>query len=157
MGVRTGDDAPLARAPAPVGSMTEEGAIRACLAGGPDAQVAFRWLYDRYARDVYRFELKLLRDADAAEDGVQETFVRLHRGLASFDATRALRPWVFTLARNVAIDLLRAARTRKVGSLEERMVESHDSKADEHAVASERREIVERALDALDPEDRSIL
>ena len=95
-----------------VGAMTEAEAIRLCLAGGAEAQAAFRFIYDRHAPDVFRFQMKVLRDAGLAEDSVQETFVRLHRGLGGFDPERPLRPWVLTIARNVAIDLLRSSRAR---------------------------------------------
>ena len=138
--------------------MTEAEAIRLCRAGGAEAQAAFRFIYDRHAPDVFRFQMKILRDAGLAEDSVQETFVRLHRGLGGFDPERPLRPWVLTVARNVAIDLLRSSRARSAAPLSDpSALESRDGEASGRAVESERREIVASALEALDPEDRTIL
>lgn len=137
--------------------MSEADAIRLCRAGGPEAQTAFRLLYDLHAPEVFRFGLKLLRDAGAAEDTVQETFVRLHRGLGGFDPERPLKPWVLTIARNVAIDLLRAKRRAAAPLDYPGALESRDGEPTGPAVTGERREIVESALAALDPEDRTIL
>src|SRR5262249_15900 len=41
---------------------------------------------------------------------LQETFFRVHEAFDRFDATRPFRPWLFKIARNVALDLLRARR-----------------------------------------------
>jgi RNA polymerase sigma-70 factor (ECF subfamily) len=138
--------------------MTEAEAVRLCRAGGASGQAAFRLIYDRHAPDVFRFQMKILRDAGLAEDAVQETFVRLHRGLGGFHPERPLRPWVLTIARNVAIDLLRSTRARPAAPLSDPgEVESREGEPSGRAVESERREIVASALEALDPEDRTIL
>jgi RNA polymerase sigma-70 factor (ECF subfamily) len=65
---------------------------------------------------------------------------------------------VLTIARNVAIDLLRSSRARPAAPLSDPGgLESRDGEASRRAVESERREIVASALEALDPEDRTIL
>jgi len=71
---------------------------------------AMRELYDRYGRLVYSLILRIVRNSAAAEDLVQETFLRVWNRMQAFDQERgALGPWVLTVARNRAIDYLRSA------------------------------------------------
>lgn len=59
---------------------------------------------------VFRYAYLLLGDPDDAEDVAQETFLRAWRYLARFDATRPLRPWLLSIASNLASN-----RRRSVG------------------------------------------
>ena len=81
---------------------------------------AMRELYDRYGRLVYSLILRMVRNSAAAEDLVQETFLRVWNRMQAFDQERgALGPWVLTVARNRAIDYLRSADGRmSAGALE---------------------------------------
>ncbi len=63
---------------------------------------AFRWLFDRYASSVRRFATDLLRNADAADECTQETFVRAHRQLASLREPDKWKSWLFSTAHFVA-------------------------------------------------------
>lgn len=77
-------------------------------AAGGDCDAAIGALYDRYARRLYGYGLRLLQDVSLAEEMVQETFVRLWRSAARFDAQKgSVSRYVFTIARNTAIDLHR--------------------------------------------------
>ena len=70
-------------------------------------------LYDRYGGMVYRLILRIVRDTGLAEDLVQETFLRVWNRAAGFDSERgAVGPWLLTVARNRAIDYLRAQGRR---------------------------------------------
>lgn len=81
---------------------------------------AMRELYDRYGRLAYSLILRMVRNSAAAEDLVQETFLRVWNRIQGFDAERgALGPWVLTVARNRAIDYLRSADGKmSAGALE---------------------------------------
>lgn len=139
-----------------MGVMTEvaEGELIArCLRSDPDA---FRLVYERFAPEVYRFVRRLLPDVDAAEDALQETFIRLHGALAQFDASRALRPYVFGIARNVAIAALR--RGDRVRKLEGKGSGPRERPAvPEQAASKEREGLVREALAALEAEHRAVL
>src|SRR5271156_2784923 len=66
-------------------------------------------LYDRYGRIAYSLIYRVVRNGAAAEDLVQETFLRVWNRVQSFDQERgALGPWIMTVARNRAIDYLRS-------------------------------------------------
>lgn len=73
---------------------------------------ALRLLYDRYGRIVYGMTYRLTKDAQLAEEATQDTFVTLWRRADRYDPERAkLTTWLFVIARNRAIELVRA-RTR---------------------------------------------
>jgi RNA polymerase sigma-70 factor (ECF subfamily) len=71
-----------------------------------------RQLYARWGGPVLTVALGWLRDRDLAEEAVQETFVKAWRAAGTFDPQRDLGPWLYTIARRVAIDLGRRARRR---------------------------------------------
>ncbi len=73
---------------------------------------AFRSLVERYQRQVYWVAHDVLLDEDEAGDEAQETFLRVHGALASFDASRDLLNWLYRIARNLAIDAHRRRRRR---------------------------------------------
>lgn len=73
-----------------------------------DHEAAMGELYDRYARQLYGYGLRTLRDPGLAEEVVQETFLRLWRMAERFDTHRGtVRSLLFTIARNTAIDVQR--------------------------------------------------
>jgi len=65
---------------------------------------AFDAIYDRYRPRVFAFLARLTGDRILAEDLLQETFVRLAKRARSLDPETRLRPWLFTVARNLFID-----------------------------------------------------
>lgn len=69
-----------------------------------------RAVYRRFAGPVYAAAHSVLRDHDLATEAVQETFVRAWRAAASFDPRRGLAPWLYAIARRVAIDIYRSRR-----------------------------------------------
>jgi RNA polymerase sigma-70 factor (ECF subfamily) len=68
---------------------------------------AFREIVTRYKNGLYAFLRQFLNQTDLVEDVFQETFLQLYRSMASFDTSRPLRPWLFTIAANKAKDSLR--------------------------------------------------
>ncbi|MEW5987644.1 MAG: sigma factor, partial [Chloroflexota bacterium] len=69
---------------------------------------AWLGLVTQYQEAVFRLAYLILRDADEAEDVAQETFVRAFRSLGRFDSSRPLRPWLLTIAANLARNRRRA-------------------------------------------------
>jgi len=76
-------------------------------------------LYDRYGGMIYRLVLRIVRDSGIAEDLVQETFLRVWNRAGAFDAERgAAGPWLLAIARNRALDYLRAQSRRGAYAME---------------------------------------
>jgi RNA polymerase sigma-70 factor (ECF subfamily) len=74
---------------------------------------AVRALYQRYGELVYAVAHKVLGDITLAEDATQQTFVQAWGAAGTFDPTRALGPWLATIARRAAIDLFRRERRHR--------------------------------------------
>jgi RNA polymerase sigma-70 factor, ECF subfamily len=74
------------------------------------SESAFEQIVRRYQRPVISLIARMTGDRAAAEDLAQETFVKAHRSLGAFDATRRLSSWLFRIAHNTAIDALRRSR-----------------------------------------------
>src|SRR5262245_25631974 len=71
-------------------------------------ETAMTDMYDRYSGIVYGVALRILGNATAAEDVLQEVFLQLWRNPQAFDANRGKLPaWLAVIARNRAIDHLR--------------------------------------------------
>ena len=68
---------------------------------------AFREIVNRYKNGLYAFLRNFLNRYDLVEDVFQETLLQLYTSQASFDTSRPLRPWLFTIAANKAKDALR--------------------------------------------------
>ena len=71
---------------------------------------AFRELVNRYRNSLYAFLKQFLNRRDLVEDVFQETFLQLFTSRDSFDMSRPLRPWLFTIAANKAKDALRKSQ-----------------------------------------------
>jgi RNA polymerase sigma-70 factor (ECF subfamily) len=107
---------------------------------------------------VYRFALRLARDHDAAEEIVQETFLRAWKARRGLRNPGASRVWLLKIAANVWRDRLRragspAARTAPLTDHEATHLRSPERIASEE----ERVEQTIRAMDALPPRQRQVL
>ena len=70
-------------------------------------EAAFREIVSRYKDSLYAFLRYFLNRQDLVDDVFQETFLQLFISRESFDTSRSLRPWLFTIAANKAKDALR--------------------------------------------------
>jgi len=71
---------------------------------------AFESLFRRHEAEVFRWVVRILRNASAAEDVLVEAFLRAYRGRARFDPSRSFGAWMRRIATNAALDQLRTAR-----------------------------------------------
>src|SRR5437870_4806653 len=72
---------------------------------------AFEALVRWHQAPVYNFCLRMLGQADDAADVAQETFVQLYSHLGRLDEREPIAPWLFRVARNRCIDIIRRRRT----------------------------------------------
>ncbi len=124
-------------------------------------------LVGRYEKEVFRFCMHYLRDAERARDLSQETFLRVYAARGRFDSDRKFHPWLLCIARNRCLSELKRRRLVPMVSLDS-FVESDDFQPltvtgppaeipEAQVMAAERREMLARAVDALDEESREII
>lgn len=125
---------------------TDAQAVAAARAG---EAAAFARLYDAYAAPIYSHLRRLVGDESLAEDLAHDAFVRAHRHLASLRNPEAVRPWLYRIATNLALNALRReSRTRP-------LEEAPGSTMGVDDIA--RRELVEQVLGRLPAEQRALL
>lgn len=115
-------------------------------------------LIARYQNRLYRYLLRIVREPSEAEDLFQQTWLKVVEKIRSFDPKRNFDAWLFTLARNAAIDHLRRIRPQSLdeplgddaaGETPADRLPSADPTAFERALATERRRHVGEALESL--------
>ncbi|HEV2773927.1 MAG TPA: sigma-70 family RNA polymerase sigma factor, partial [Thermoleophilaceae bacterium] len=79
---------------------------------------AFEVIYDRHHRGLLTFCRHMLRSQDDAEDALQQTFASAFGALSRTDQAIQLKPWLYTIARNRCITMLRARREHPVEEVE---------------------------------------
>lgn len=79
---------------------------------------AFRELVQRYERELFHYLWRYLHDAGRAEEVFQAAFLRLYQHRYDFRAGQRVRPWLYTIATRLAIDVLRHAARRPAVSLD---------------------------------------
>ena len=94
---------------------TDQQLIEAYLDGSVGS---FDVLVRKYLKLVYSIVLRYVHDADEAQDVTQEVFVNVMRHVKKFDRTRAFKPWICQIARNRALDWLKAKRPALLSEFE---------------------------------------
>lgn len=102
-------------------------------------------LIDRYGSRVRTYLGHVTRDGSWADDLTQEVFVRVFESATTFDPRFAFQVWVFRIARNLAVDLLRRQSTQRKlrDTLEERAAESERQAIRRRAASSPLQGLVE--------------
>ncbi len=75
---------------------------------------AFEALVRAHTPAVYAHALRFFGDPSAAEDVVQEVWIKVFRSLATFDERAKFSTWLFRVTRNVCLDIVRAGKRRPV-------------------------------------------
>jgi RNA polymerase sigma-70 factor (TIGR02960 family) len=83
--------------------------VAAAIAGD---EPAFAALTERYRRELHVHCYRMLGSLDDAEDAVQEAFLRAWRGREGFDGSGRFRAWLYRIASNVCLDMLRHSSHR---------------------------------------------
>lgn len=112
-----------------------------------------RAVYERYAGPVYVAAHSVLRDHSLATDAVQETFVRAWRAAANYDPRRELAPWLYVIARRVAIDIYRSRRHLAAGPPDDDAIVTLPPELETIWEAYQ----VRVAVDRLPPEEREVV
>lgn len=73
----------------------------------------FHRLYDEYHQDVFQFLMYLVKNRELAEDLMHEVYVRVLKSFHRFEGKSSEKTWLFSIAKNVAIDHFRKQSVRK--------------------------------------------
>ena len=74
----------------------------------------FARLVEEYSNPIYRLGLKMLNNAQDAEDILQETFIKAYRHLGGFDGRSSVSTWLYRIATNEALMLIRRRKNIEV-------------------------------------------
>jgi RNA polymerase sigma factor (sigma-70 family) len=123
-------------------------------------RAAFAELYEAYFDAVYAFCWQLTRSAADAADAVQETFVKAVERLHTLREPAMFRGWLYAIARNAALDLLRGrSRVGKLPEDLEAMLAAGSRRSSDPVAVAEAKEVgalVWQAAKSLNPRDYSI-
>lgn len=138
--------------------MSDQELIQLITARDQDAMVG---LYKRYADLIYSIVYRVLNDGAAAEECVQDAFLRVWQNAAQFDAGRGpLIAWLIGIARHVAIDRLRQQGRRQPGGPEQPLTDGEEGPAldllDDWQ-GRERANVLRLTLQTLPPEQIQVL
>jgi len=123
---------------------------------------AFRCLFEQERERLRRFILKLVEDADEAENIVQETFTEAYRQIEDFRGEASVSTWLFSIAKHLAYGHLR--KNDRYNYLEHETIEflqvdqaERSSETQEDVELSERKQIVHDALKELPDHYRRVV
>jgi RNA polymerase sigma-70 factor, ECF subfamily len=134
--------------------LSDEALVALVARGEEDALAA---LYDRFGRTAYGLALRVVRDAELAEDVVQEAFLSLWRTAGRFVPERARAgTWLLTLVHRRAVDLVRREERRRAEPIES-APEAADAAAEEAPWLRLERERVRTALASLPDAQREAI
>src|SRR5262249_15613912 len=83
------------------------GAVERARSGGSDA---VRLLVEQHSRAIFRLAYRTTGNEEDAEDVVQETFLRAYRQLDRYEARSSFSTWLYRIASNYSLDLIRMRR-----------------------------------------------
>jgi RNA polymerase sigma-70 factor, ECF subfamily len=123
---------------------------------------AFRALVDRHSRSLFRLAYRMTGNEPDAEDVVQESFLRAYRQLNRFDERASFGTWLYRIAVNCALDLVRSRKRRAEQQPADEgrnnllvAAVSRDPTPDRLALSGELRDRVAEAMNALSAAERA--
>ena len=122
-------------------------------------------LVTKHLKHVYNFAYRLSGNAEDAEDIAQETFLKAWRNLKQYQNGRSFKAWLFRIAHNTAIDLLRKKKEYVLSGFENEEGENPlmdslvdpEPLPDQLIVLAENKKLVDSLLDKLSPLYREVL
>ncbi|WAA13796.1 RNA polymerase sigma factor SigX [Fervidibacillus halotolerans] len=122
----------------------------------------FAEIYEKYHRDLFQFLFYMVRNRELAEDLVQEVYIRVMKSYDRFEGKSSLKTWLFTIARNVAIDHFRKEQNLKKRIFsrtdwkERKMIDEHPL-PEEIAMQNEKIQLLYRSLNECTVDQRTVL
>lgn len=118
---------------------------------------AFEQLFKRFGRSLFTTILRIVRNYDDAEEVLQESFLKMHRRLASLRTTSGFYSWAYTISVNTSINFLKSRDSRRESQLERTQWDSIAAPADCGGETAMIREAVQSAIEKVPPKQRAVL
>ena len=121
-------------------------------------KAALEMLYDRYEKILFSFLYKMTQDKELAEEALQEVFLKLWRGKGIYDESKGkFTSWLFRMAQNSAVDLIRKRKKPSVPLDEAEEMASGESSVEELAEWQEKKEEIQSAISELSGEQQKMI
>jgi RNA polymerase sigma-70 factor, ECF subfamily len=129
---------------------------------------AFEVLLTKHRKPIFNFILRFVGDKETAEDVLQETFMRVIRGAETYKRQAKFTTWVYTIARNLCVDMSRRRKHRKHASLDAPIgsddnagtlldvVPSADMSSERQTINKQLHAEMQRAIDGLQEDQREV-
>ncbi len=120
----------------PYSAQTDEQLTELCKKGD---ELAFEALMNRYVRQIYNFLRQYTHGSEDTEDIAQDTFFKAWKHIKKFHTGKQFRPWIFTIARNTALDFIKKHKAVNFSELDDTETELSfaDTLADPEPLAPE--------------------
>lgn len=126
---------------------------------------SFDLLVEKYFRQIYNFVFRLVGSVVEAEDLTQEVFVKAWKRFGKYDREKKFKTWLFVIARNSVIDLLRKKKEIPLSKFEDEEGNNflEENLVDIEALPNElfeRQELqkeLQTAIDKLSPKEKSVV
>ena len=143
--------------------LTDAAAVGRARTGDADA---FRVLVERHSRSLFRLAFRMTGNQQDAEDVVQESFLRAYKQLGKFDERASFGTWLYRIAANCSLDLVRSRKRRSEHLAPQEssgsemddpvtLLPALEPTPDRMAFSGEVRERVEKAMQELSPTERT--
>lgn len=141
--------------------MSDQVLVSAYLSGNKSA---FDALTLRYLKLVYSIALRYAKQQADAEDLTQDVFVKVLQNLRKYDANKAFKPWIVTIAKHVSLDWLKKKKPLLFATLDPEQEEILISSVpdpmplpDMVMQQVENKEMIRQAVQGLTPEQQEVL
>ena len=122
---------------------------------------AFTEIVEQYSDLAYSVAFRMLRNAEDAEDAVQEAYISAYKSLPNFKGQSKLSTWLYRIVVNACLMKIRKDKSRakylSEKAFDDALVYDWKNDPEEAAVNSELRSILESGLDLLSPDLRAAL
>jgi len=134
--------------------VSETEVIRSAQSGDRNA---FSELVRIHARGVFNVVYRMCGDALIAEDAAQETFIRAWQNLSSYRPQTPLRNWLYRIAFNAGLDMLRKEKRILPNAIEDLNLTDGQPSLESQVSQQERTQLVQKAILSLPDASRAVL
>ena len=141
---------------------TDEELVKVYLDGDKEN---FDEIVNRYLKMIYNFIYRFVGNQKTAEDITQEVFLKVWKNIKKYNLEKSFKTWIFTVAKNTAIDFLRKRKdipmssfdNENGGNIIEDSLTDEELRADEIYIMAENKKLIENVLTKLTAIQKEIM